>query len=132
MCRLLLVAAAGFTAAFTASAADKPRVFITESGVTEISAENLTVRKGTSPENIEVMKAFLKHCPAVVVTSNREKADYVVRFDRESPGPITPFVKGNKVAAFDRNQDLVYSDSARYLARAVKSTCSALVAHARR
>jgi hypothetical protein len=119
-------------AACGADAGNKPRVFITESGVTEINAESLTVRKGTSPENIEVMKSFQKECPGLVITGSREKADFVVRFDRESPNPTTPFVKGNKVAIFDRNDDLVYSGSARYLGSAVKGACSAVLKHAGR
>ena len=106
---VFLFAAAGLTI----YPAEKPRIYITESGVTEVTADNLIVRKGMSPENIEVMKAFQKHCPAVVITNSREKADYIMRFDRESPSPITPFIKGNKVAVFDKNEDLIYSDSAR-------------------
>jgi hypothetical protein len=108
-------------------AAEKPRIFITESGVTEITAENLEVRKGVSSENIEVLKSFLKQCPEIAVTRSRDKADYTVRFDRETPSPITPFVKGNKVAVFDRNDDLIYSESSRYLSGVVKGTCSALL-----
>jgi hypothetical protein len=115
-----------------AGAQEKPRVYITESSVTEIDAEDITVRKGTGPENIEVMKAFLKECPGVTVNGNRDKADYVIRFDRESPSPTTPFVKGNKVAVFDRNDDLVYSTSTRFLGSAVKSTCAAVVKHSQR
>jgi hypothetical protein len=111
-------------------ASEKPRVYLTESGVTEVSAENITISKGTSAENIEVMKAFLKHCPGISITSNRDKADYIVRFDRESPSPVTPFVKGNKVAVFDKRDDLVYSESARYLTGTVKGTCAALLKHA--
>lgn len=111
-------------------AVERPRIFLTESGLTEITAENLSVRKGLSPESIEVMKAFLKDCPGVAVTSNREKADYVVRFDREDPSPITPFVKGNKVAVFDKKDDLIHGDSSRYLSGAVKSACSAVMKHA--
>jgi hypothetical protein len=110
--------------------AERPRIYITESGVTEIEAENINLRKGTSSENIEVMKSFLKECPGVIVTSNRDKANYIVRFDRDSPSPITPFVKGNKVAVFDREDDLVFSESTRYLSSAVKSTCSAVLKHA--
>ena len=111
-------------------AAEKPRIYITESGVTEITADNLSVKNGTSRENIEVMKAFLKECSRVAVTSNPGKADYVVLFDREEPSPITPFVKGNKVAVFDKNEDLVYSGSGRYLSGVVKNTCAALLKHA--
>jgi hypothetical protein len=129
MSRLLLVTSI-VAAAVVSRAADKPRIFITESGVTEVTAEDFNVRKGTSSENIEVMKAFLKRCPGLSVTSNREKADYVVRFDREEPSPITPFVKGNKVAVFDRDEDLVFSDSGRYLSGVVKSTCAAVLKHA--
>src|SRR5262245_27538743 len=60
------------------SAVEKPRIHITESGVTEITAENLSVRKGISSENIEVMKSFLKQCPDVTITGSRDKADYLV------------------------------------------------------
>lgn len=124
---LFFTACAFLAGTITLRAAEKPRIYITESGVTEIEAENINLRKGTSSENIEVMKSFLKHCPGVTVTSNRDKADYIVRFDRESPNPTTPFVKGNKVAVFNRGDDLVYSESTRYLSNAVKSTCSAVL-----
>lgn len=124
---LVLLAAA---AAATAGAAEKPRVYITESRVTEIAADDIRVQKGTTPENIEVMKAFLKLCPQLIVTGSRNKADYVIRFDRDSPSPATPFVKGNKVAVFDQHDDLVYGDSARYLANAVKGACAATLKHA--
>ena len=110
------------------AAADKPRIFLTESGVAEIESEAISVRKGISPESIEVMKGFGKHCPAVAITANREKADYVVRFDREGVNPTTPFVKGNKVAVFDRNEDLVFSTSGRFLGGVVKETCAAISA----
>jgi hypothetical protein len=127
MLRSFFAACAAVAALGVMPAAEKPRIFLTESGVTEVTADNFVVRKGTSPENIEVMKSFQKLCPGLTITANREKADFIVRFDRESPSPITPFVKGNKVAVFDRNEDLVFSESARYLSGAVKSTCSALL-----
>lgn len=113
-------------------AAEKPRAFITESRVTEVESDAISFRKGLSPENIEVMKAFQKECPGLTITGSRDRADYVIRFDREEPSPVTPFVKGNKVAVFDRNDDLVYSGSARYLGSAVKGTCAAVLKHAGR
>ena len=82
---------------------------------------------GTSPQNVEVMKAFSRYCPGVTVTSNREKADFVVRLDHEGVNPTTPFVHGNKVAVFDRGEDLVFSDSTRTLQSAVKGACSAIL-----
>ena len=129
MCRPHLLPFTLLTGVVILGGAEKPRIFLTESGVTELDAENITLRKGMSPENIEVMKSFLKECPGVTITRNRHKADFIVRFDREVPSPVTPFIKGNKVAIFDRGDDLVYSDSARYLSGAVKGACSALLKH---
>jgi hypothetical protein len=115
------------------AAADKPRIFLTESHA-QVTAEGvlgeeksaLAFSGGTSSETIEVMKAFGRLCPAVVITANRDRADYIVRFDREGTNPTTPFVKGNKVAIFNRDEDLVYSHSTRLLGNAVKGACTAL------
>ena len=114
----------------------KPRVFITESGAPQASGEGevgdakgaLAFTGGTSPQNVEAMKAFARYCPAVVVTANREKANYLVRLDHEPINPTTPFVHGNKVAVFDKNEDLMYSNSTRILTSAVKGACAAIAA----
>ena len=135
-CLALIVLAVPLSAA----EADKPRIFVTESGALQASAEGragdangfVQVTGGTSRQNIEVMRVFLERCPQVAITSNREKADYVVRLDSEGVNPTTPFLKNNKVAVFDRNEDLIYSDSKRLLSNAVKVSCAALVEHARR
>ena len=82
-------------------AAEKPRVFITESQALQLSGN-------------------------VAVTANRDKADYLVRFDHEGASPTTLFVGGNKVAVFDKNEDLVYSASTRLLGNAVKGACAAI------
>lgn len=117
-----------------AAAAEKPRVYITESGSLQMSGTaalgdtkgSLDVHGGTSSENIEVMKAFQRRCPEVVVTGNRDKADFIVRFDREEPSPITPFVRGNKVAVFNKDDELIHSNSTRFLNSAVKGACEAI------
>ena len=122
-------------AALSALAQDRPRVFITESASTQLAGDatvgeskgSLLLTGGTSPQNVEVLKQFTRHCPQVTITSNREKADYVVRFDHAGASPVTPFFKDNKVAVFNRNEDLVYSGSTRFLANAVKDTCNALL-----
>jgi hypothetical protein len=121
-------------------AAEKPRVFITESTAVQVSGDaaiadvkgSLALTGGTSPQNVEVMKAFAQRCPAVSVTANREKADYLVRLDHEAINPTTPFTHGNKVAVFDGNEDLIYSNSSRLLSTAVKGACAAITAHTRR
>ena len=112
----------------------KLRVFITESTAPQASGDatvgdakgSLAFTGGTSPQNVEVMKAFARNCPEVTVTANRDKADYLVRLDHEAINPTTPFVHGNKVAVFDRNEDLMYSNSTRILSSAVKGACSAM------
>ena len=114
-----------------AAAAEKPRIFVTESGAVVVTGDSAfpgpSYSGGTSPQNVEVMKAFTRYCPGVVVTSNRDKADYVVRLDHEGVNPTTPFVHGNKVAVFDRQDDLVFSNSTRTLANAVKGACGAIL-----
>ncbi len=117
--------------------ANKPRVFITESTSPQISGDAtvgdakgaLAFTGGTSPQNIEVMKAFSQHCPGVIVTADRDKAQYIVRLDHDAINPTTPFVHGNKVAVFDKNEDLMYSNTTRLLSSAVKSACAAITRH---
>lgn len=116
------------------AAAGKPRVFITESAAPQISGDgsvgqlkgSLAFTGGTSPQNADVIKAFSQRCRDVIVTANRDKADYIVRLDHEAINPTTPFVHGNKVAVFNKNEDLIYSDSTRLLSSAVRGACSAI------
>jgi hypothetical protein len=123
-----------FTAGALASDTARPRVFITESHPLQLAGEGsvgdaegtLTVTSGTTRENVEVMRNFSRYCPAVIVTANKDKADYVVRLDHEGANPSTPFVRGNKIAVFDKNEDLVFSHSTRFLSNAVKDVCKAL------
>ena len=132
---MVVVANAGSTAG-----AEKPRVFITESASLQVSGDaaaadvkgSLALTGGTSPQNVEVMKAFVQRCPQVVVTANREKADYLVRLDHEAINPTTPFVHGNKVAVFNKDEDLIYSNSSRMLSSAVKGACAAINIRSRR
>lgn len=112
----------------------KARVFITESSAAQVSGDasvgdakgSLAFTGGTSAQNVEVIRAFARYCPAVVVTANRDKADYLVQFDHEAINPTTPFVHGNKVAVFDENEDLIYSNATRILSSAVKGACAAI------
>jgi len=117
-----------------AAEADKPRVFITESQSLQLSGDaaagdakgSLLLTGGTSPQSIEVMKSFRERCPSVIVTGNQDKADFLVRLDHEGANPTTLFTRGNKVAVFNKHQDLVYSGSTRLLSNAVKGACRAI------
>jgi hypothetical protein len=106
----------------------KVNVFLTESGAMEVAGLSMTLQEPTSTENIEVVKAFQRHCPAAALTSERDKADYVIRLDHESRSTLSPFVRGNKVAVFNRNAALVYTNASRTLAPAVKGACAVVMA----
>ena len=126
-----------FAVPAVAFAADKPRVFVTESQPIQVSAQRegdgrLEFSGGASRENVEVMKSFVALCPDVVVTSSRDKASYVVRLDHEPLNPFTLVSHGNKVAVFNKDQDLIYSGSTRLLKPAVKGACAAIVAAERK
>jgi hypothetical protein len=122
-----------------AAAAERPRVFITESQTVHLSGDaaagdasgSLSFSGGSSSQNTEAIRVFTKRCPDVVVTSNPDKADYVVRLDHEGLNPGTPFVHGNKVAIFDAHEDLIHSDATRLLRNAVKNACQAINSHVR-
>jgi len=136
---LLRVALLATALAVTVAAAQKPRIFITESTAVQASGDavvgdakgSLAFTGGTSPQNVEVMKAFVRYCPAVTVTASREKADYLVRLDHDPINPTTPFVHGYKVAVFNKNEDLIYSNSTRILSSAVKDACAAITTNGR-
>ena len=125
---------AAFTMWVSAASRPKPRIFITETTAPQVSGDaaiadakgSLAFAGGNSPQNVEVMKAFERYCPAVVVTANRDRADFIVQFDHDPINPTTPFVHGNKVAVFDKNEDLFYSNSTRILTTAVKGACAAI------
>jgi hypothetical protein len=122
------------TACVLAASSPKPRIFITETTAPQASGDasvgdargTLAFTGGSSPQSVEVMRTFERYCPAVVITANRDKADYLVQFDHEAINPTTPFTHGNKVAVFDKNEDLIYSNSTRTLSSGVKDACRAI------
>ena len=119
------------------AAADKPRIFVTESHPVQVSGDvsggdlkgALSFSGGASPENTEVMKAFVQHCPDVLITADQDKAQYTVRLDHEPRNPFTPFEHGNKVAVFNQQKDLIYSGSTHLLGNAVRAACAAITGH---
>jgi len=67
-------------------AADKPRVFVTDSKSWEISggvggtqdAFGGASKGGARPQTAEIIKTFGERCPSVIVNNKQEKADYVI------------------------------------------------------
>ena len=118
--------------ALTAAAANKPRIFITDSKSWEISGglgvgDNAgvgAVKGGARPQTAEIMKTFGKHCPEAIVTIKSEKADYVILLDHE--GGKNFIRRDNKVAVFNSDGDMIYSGSTRMLGNAVRDACNAI------
>src|SRR2546428_11893433 len=90
-------------AALVASAAEKPRVFITDSKSWEISGGFVAGERGAAgatgggggAQTAGNMKTFGDRCAAGMVTNKQEGADYVVLCDHERAQGRAP--RGHKV-----------------------------------
>jgi hypothetical protein len=135
-----LLAAALMLAAAQNAAPAKIFVFLAGSEPERISGEAhlgetrgaLELTRSTPSYDIESMRTFTRQCPGVVMTTRRDKADVIIRVEREAPSPTTPFVKANKIAVFNLNDELVYATSARLLGNASKDACRAILNYVKR
>ncbi len=73
---------------------------------------------GARPQTAEIMKTFGDRCQRVTVTINRDRADYIVILQHEGGKDL--FRKDNKLAVFDKEGDMILSNSTRSLGNAVK------------
>jgi len=113
-------------------AADKPRVFVTDSKSWEISggvggtqdAFGGASKGGARPQTAEIIKTFGERCPGVIVNNKQEKADYVILLDHE--GGKDMISRDNKVVVFNKDGDAIVSRSTRVLGNAVKEACGAI------
>ncbi len=113
-------------------AAEKPRVFITDSKSWEISGGvggtqdgfGGASKGGARPQTAEIIKTFGERCPMVIVNNKQEKADYVVLLDHEGGKELISH--DNKVVVFNKDGDSIVSRSTRILGNAVKDACAAI------
>jgi hypothetical protein len=120
------------SAATLAAAADKPRVFITDSKSWELSGGGggtsdgfgTASGGGARPQTAEIIKTFGERCPNAIVNNKQAKADYVVLLDHE--GGKGPVARDNKIVVFNKDGDSIMSGSMRSLGNAVQGACSAL------
>src|SRR6059036_255813 len=114
-------------------AAEKPRVFITDSKSWEISGGvggtqdgfGGASKGGARPQTAEIIKTFGERCPAVIVNNKQEKADYVVLLDHEGGKELLQH--RNKIAVFLRvSGDSVVSKSTMSLGGSVQEACEAI------
>src|SRR3954471_1885594 len=111
----------------------KPRLFVTDSQSWEMvggfggnkNASAGEKRGGAGPQTAEIIKTFGEECEQVTVTTNKDRADYVVLLDHE--GGKRPGQRDNKFALFNKDGDAVKSGSTRALGNAVKDACEALL-----
>ena len=108
-------------AALAIGADEKRRVFVTQSDSWQQKGRN----GGAAPQTAEIIKTFGERCPALTITNNRDRADYVVQLDHE--GGKGWAQRDNKVAVFSKDGDLVYSGSTRSLGGGVKDACAAIL-----
>jgi len=115
------------------SAADQPRVFITDSQSWEMSGGwggssggfGGGVQGGARPQKGEIIKTFGEKCTGVTINNKPEKADYVVLLDHE--GGKGWIRKDNKVAVFNSDGDSIVSKSTRSLGGSVETSCEAIM-----
>lgn len=118
----------------TEGASGEVRVFVTESTSWSVSGTETVVESaggghmqgGAKPQTAEIMKTISRRreCAGVIVTINREKADYILLLERVGGRDI--IAKDNKMALFNRDGDMVASSSTRSLGNAVKDACLAI------
>jgi hypothetical protein len=80
---------------------------------------------GARRRTAEIIKTFGQRCPAVAVTFDRSKAQFIVLLDHEGGKGVG--LKDNKIAVFNANGDAIYSGSRRSLGNAVKDGCAAIM-----
>ena len=84
------------------------------------------VSGGARPQTAEIMKTFdhRRECEGLTVTRKEERADFVVVLDHEGGKSIVR--RDNKVVVFNKEGDLIHSESTRSLGNAVKNACRAI------
>ncbi len=125
-------AMAGLVFLLPACLAGQTRIFITDSNSWQVSGgfgANVETSFGSHsggarPQTVELIKTFGERCHTVTVTIDRNKADYVILFDREGGKGYAH--KRDKIAVFKKDGDILYSGSTRSLGNAVKDACSAI------
>ena len=118
----------------TSGANGQTRIFVEESTSWSVSGEDVaydgtgggSLQGGAKPQTAEIMKTIGKKraCQGIVVTINRERADYILLLERVGGRDV--IAKDNKMALFDREGDMVASSSTRSLGNAVKDACLAI------
>lgn len=79
---------------------------------------------GARPQTAEIIKTFNQRCQEYTVTNNKDRANYAVILDHEGGKGL--LAHRNKIAVFNRDGDVIFSDSTRELGNSVKDACGAI------
>jgi hypothetical protein len=79
---------------------------------------------GARPQTAEIIKTFNQRCPEYTITNNKDRANYAVILDHEGGKGLLRH--RNKTAVFNRDGDVIFSDSTRELGNSVKDACAAI------
>jgi hypothetical protein len=79
---------------------------------------------GARPQTAEIIKTFNQRCSEYTVTNNKDRANYAVILDHEGGKGL--LAHRNKIAVFNRDGDVIFSDSTRELGNSVKDACGAI------
>lgn len=112
----------------------KIRVFVDESDSWEMTGNTAgiddvlggEIRGGARPQTAEIVKTFHTRCPGLIITSKKERADYVVLLQHEGGKDLVR--RDNKFVVYNREGDAIKSGSTRSLGNAVKDACQAIMA----
>jgi hypothetical protein len=81
---------------------------------------------GARPQTVEIIKTLNERCPQLTITNNLARASFVVTLDHE--GGKGYLKHRNKIAVFNHDGDVIFSQSTRELGNAVKDACAAISA----
>ncbi len=83
----------------------------------------ITSSRANGSARPETIDTFLKRCPEVTVTSERERADYTMVHDDTGAGMGR---NPQKIAVFNKAGDVIHSSSAKTVKGAVDAACRAI------
>jgi hypothetical protein len=99
----------------------RARLFVHESESWEEDGDQ-ALGGGARPQTAEIIKTVHERCPDVIVTAEKDRADYALRLEHEGGKGILE--RDNKFVLFDAEGDAVGSGSTRRLGNAVKDACA--------
>lgn len=109
---------------------EKTRVYVADSRTWQVSGSSGTpeapgssvVIEHSGPQAAEIIRTLGEQCPDLIVTSQREKSDFVLLVE----GKQSFLHRINEVVVFNHAGDAVYSHSSNNLANSVKDACTAI------